>query len=88
LCANVSLGGLFIQGVQLPLGSMTQIAFDHPKLGRFSALAEVKHHTATPKGMGVQFMRLGPEQIELLKHMLEIDASNAAAAHRLAKTQV
>lgn len=73
LCTNFSLGGLFIQGAQLALGTMTRVSVDHPRLGRFSALAEVKHHTTTPKGMGVQFMRLEPDQIAVLKRMLEGD---------------
>ncbi len=69
-CTNLSLGGLFLEGVQLALGSTTLVTVEHPSLGRFEAAAEVRHHAAVPKGMGVSFMRIDPGQLELLQRMI------------------
>jgi hypothetical protein len=70
LCTNLSPGGLFLEGVQLPLGSMRSVFLDHPSLGHFQALSEVRHHSSAPRGMGVQFTRLEPGQVELLQRIL------------------
>lgn len=69
-CTNLSPGGLFLEGVQLPVGAMITVFLDHPTLGQFRALAEVRHHGATPRGMGVQFTRLEPGQVGLLQRLL------------------
>jgi hypothetical protein len=70
VCTNVSLGGLFLVGMQLPLRSMTRVTVDHPTIGRFTAHVEVMRHSLTPKGMGVQFTRLEPSQIEVLQRLI------------------
>jgi PilZ domain len=69
-CTNLSTGGLFLEGVQLPVGTMVGVFLDHPSLGHFEAQAEVRHHVATPHGMGVQFTRLEPAQLALLQRIL------------------
>jgi hypothetical protein len=69
-CSNLSVGGLFLEGVQLPVGSMVTVFVDHPTQGRFQALAEVRHHAPDRRGMGVRFTRLEPDQVELLKRLL------------------
>jgi c-di-GMP-binding flagellar brake protein YcgR len=69
-CTNLSVGGLFLEGVQLPVGSTTLVTVEHPSLGRFQAAAEVRHHVVVPKGMGVSFMRIDPAQLEVLQRMI------------------
>jgi hypothetical protein len=69
-CTNLSPGGLFLEGAQLPVGAMITAFLDHPALGHFKALAEVRHHCASPRGMGVQFTRLEPGQVALLQRIL------------------
>lgn len=69
-CTNLSFGGLFLEAVQLPLGTQATIGFDHPVLGRFTAPAIIRHHGAAPKGMGVEFVRLEPQQLALLQRIL------------------
>jgi hypothetical protein len=69
-CTNLSPGGLFLEGVQLPVGAMISVFLDHPTLGHFKALAEVRHHCPSPRGMGVQFTRLEPGQVALLQRLL------------------
>jgi hypothetical protein len=49
---------------------MVRVFLDHPGLGRFQALAEVRHHAPGRRGMGVQFMRLEPGQVEVLQRIL------------------
>jgi hypothetical protein len=69
-CINLSLGGLYLEGVQLPVGSTTQVIVEHPTLGRFQAAAEIRHHVGVPKGMGLSFMRLEPAQLALLQRLI------------------
>jgi hypothetical protein len=71
-CTNLSAGGLFLEGVQLPVGTMMTVAVEHAALGRFTAQAVVKHHCPSPRGMGVQFMRLEPDQLAALQRLLKL----------------
>jgi hypothetical protein len=71
-CTNLSLGGLFLEGVQLAIGTQTVVGVEHPVLGRFTAPAEVRHHSASPRGMGVQFMRLEPQQLAVLQKLVAL----------------
>ena len=82
VCTNVSLSGLFLEGIQLPLRSMTRITVEHPTIGRFCAQVEIMRHSVTPKGMGVQFTRLEPSQIEVLQKLI-----TAASGEGLRSTQ-
>jgi hypothetical protein len=69
-CTNLSQGGLFLEGVQLALGSSTVVHVDLGGFGALSIPAQVRHHQLTPRGMGVQFLRLEQPQAEKLKAVL------------------
>ena len=66
-CTNLSLGGAFLDGAQLPVGSLTTVTITVPGRSTLTISAQVRHHTISPRGMGVQFFRLEPAQVELLQ---------------------
>ena len=66
-CTNLSLGGAFLDGAQLPVGSLTTVTISVPGNPSLTISAQVRHHTISPRGMGVQFFRLEPAQVELLQ---------------------
>jgi hypothetical protein len=69
-CTNLSLGGLFFEGGQLAVGTNADVALDVPGIGKLKLHTQVRHHSVTPKGMGAQFTRFDPGQVELLQRVL------------------
>jgi len=70
-CTNVSVGGLFFEGNQLPVGSNADVTLELPHGGRLRLHCQIRHHATTPKGMGAQFTRFEPGQVEVLQRLLE-----------------
>lgn len=69
-CTNLSVGGLFFEGAQLPVGSNVSVTLDLGPLGKLKLSCQVRHHAVTPKGMGAQFSRFDPGQVEVLQKVL------------------
>lgn len=69
-CTNVSLGGAFLEGVQLPVNAPTRVTLSLPGGGELSLDAQVVRHAQAPRGMGVQFMRLDPERVKVLQQLV------------------
>ncbi len=69
-CKNISIGGLFFEGHELPLGKMVNVTVDLGARGRLKSLAQVRHHSVTPKGMGLQFTRLDPADVDTLQRLI------------------
>ena len=69
-CTNVSVGGLFFEGNQLPIGTNADVTIEVPQVGTLKLHCQIRHHSVTPKGMGVQFTRFEPGQGELLQRFL------------------
>ncbi len=65
VCSDLSLGGLFLEGVALTSAS-TQVTIEFP-IGRITFQAQVRRVSQTPKGTGLQFMRLEPHQLAVLQ---------------------
>lgn len=69
-CTDLSLGGAFIEGVQLALGASTRVTLTVPGSGDVVFDAQVRRHASTPRGMGVEFMRLDPQKVALLQQLV------------------
>ena len=72
-CTNLSLGGAFLDGVQLPVGFHTTVTIEVLGRGELKAAAEVRRHQVSPRGMGVQFARLDLEQVTHLQLLCRRD---------------
>lgn len=73
-CTNISLGGAFLNGAQLPVGSLTTVTIEVPGSTALTISAQVRHHSVSPRGMGVQFFRLEPAQVEVLQKLVETES--------------
>jgi hypothetical protein len=69
-CTNISLGGAFLEGIQLSLGALTRVTLAVPGVGEVVLEAQVKRHSTSPRGMGVEFMRLDPQSVALLQQLV------------------
>jgi len=69
-CTNVSIGGLFFEGPQLAIGSNLSVMIDFGVHGKLKLSCQVRHHAVTPKGMGAQFSRFDPGQLDVLQKVL------------------
>ncbi|MDX2008869.1 MAG: PilZ domain-containing protein [Myxococcaceae bacterium] len=67
-CTNVSLGGLYFHGPTLPVGASTTLTIDVGARGSLRVQVEVRHQSAS--GMGVQFTRFEPGQLEVLQQVI------------------
>ncbi|MCU0699808.1 MAG: PilZ domain-containing protein [Myxococcaceae bacterium] len=67
-CTNLSLGGLYFEGPTLPVGASTTLTVDVGARGTLRVQAQVRHQSTS--GMGVQFTRFEPGQLELLQQVL------------------
>lgn len=68
-CTDLSLGGLFIDGVALSKDVLTTVTIEFP-IGAMSFQAQVRRVSETPKGTGLQFMRLEPQQLSVLQRFV------------------
>jgi hypothetical protein len=68
-CRNLSLGGLFFVGGSLPIGQTVSIAIELPQRGRVEAVGEIRYHHQYPEGpgMGIRFIRLAEEHVQVLR---------------------
>jgi c-di-GMP-binding flagellar brake protein YcgR len=64
------LGGLFFDGPELPLGNMVTVTVDLGARGMIKLLAQVRHHSVTRRGMGLQFTRLDPVHVDTLQRLI------------------
>lgn len=78
VCTNLSIGGLFFEGAQLPLNALTTVTVDFQLRGSLVVQATVRHHS--PLGMGVEFTRLEQGQLALLQQVLSEIAANPLPA--------
>lgn len=69
-CTNLSMGGAFLEGVQLSLGASTRVTLTVPGTGEVVFDAQVRRHSSAPRGMGVEFMRLDPQKVALLQQLV------------------
>jgi hypothetical protein len=69
-CTNVSLGGLYVAGPVLPVGTNATVTIDLGAKGKLKFQAEVRHQSATPPGLGLQFTRFEPGQAEGLQALI------------------
>jgi hypothetical protein len=69
-CTNLSLGGAFIEGVTLSVGAPTRVTFSLPGGVELVLDAQVRRQSATPRGIGVEFMRLDPQKVALLEQLV------------------
>ena len=69
-CTNLSVGGLFFEGGQLPLGSTVSVTIDLGVHGKHKLACQIRRHALTPRGMGAQFSRFEPGQVEVLQKVL------------------
>lgn len=65
-CTNLSVGGLFIEGIAFQETSVAVVTVEFPT-GNVSFQAEAKRISLTPRGTGFQFMRLEPQHITALQ---------------------
>ncbi|MFZ5441004.1 MAG: PilZ domain-containing protein [Myxococcota bacterium] len=65
-CTDLSLGGLFVEGVLGTQDAVTTVKVDFPH-GAMSFSAQVRRVSTAPKGTGLQFMRLEPQQLAALQ---------------------
>ena len=68
-CSNLSIGGLFFSGGQLPMGTATTVTVDFLIKGKLVLQAAVRHHS--PAGMGMEFTRLEQGQLTLLAKVID-----------------
>lgn len=65
-CADLSMGGLFLEGVMLSPGSLTSVTIEFPS-GPLSFQAQVRRVSTQPPGSGLQFTRLESQQLAVLQ---------------------
>lgn len=65
-CADLSMGGLFLEGVALSNGSLTSVTIEFPS-GPLSFQAQVRRVSTQPPGSGLQFTRLESTQLSVLQ---------------------
>lgn len=70
MCTDISLGGAFIDGVTLSVGAPTRVTFSLPAGAELVLEAQVRRVSATPRGIGVEFMRLDPQKVALLQQLV------------------
>lgn len=66
LCTNLSVGGLFLEGVVLPFDPEVAIISVEFPTGRITFQAQVRRVSDHPRGIGFQFLRLEPAHLEVL----------------------
>ena len=66
ICVDLSLGGLFVEGVLGAQDALTVVKIEFP-VGAMTFQAQVRRLTTAPKGTGLQFMRLEPQQLAMLQ---------------------
>lgn len=69
-CTNISLSGAFLEGIQLSMGASTRVTLTAPGVGEVVLEAQVKRHSSSPRGMGVEFTRLDPQKVALLQQLV------------------
>lgn len=65
-CTDLSMGGLFLEGVTLGANALTQVTVEFPT-GKAVFQAQVRRVSAEPKGIGLQFTRLESQQLSVLQ---------------------
>jgi hypothetical protein len=65
-CTDLSMGGLFLEGVTLGANALTQVTIDFPT-GKAVFQAQVRRVSMAPKGIGLQFTRLETQQLAVLQ---------------------
>ncbi len=65
-CADLSMGGLFLEGVMLTTGSLTSVTIEFPGVP-LSFPVQVRRVSTQPPGSGLQFTRLESNQLAVLQ---------------------
>jgi len=65
-CADLSMGGLFLEGVVLNRDSLTAVTIEFPT-GALSFQVQVRRVSTQPPGSGLQFTRLESQQLTVLQ---------------------
>lgn len=65
-CSDLSMGGLFLEGVVLNPSSLASVTIEFPS-GRLTFQAQVRRVTTQPPGSGLQFTRLESHQLAVLQ---------------------
>ena len=65
-CADLSMGGLFLEGAVLNSGSLTSVTIEFPS-GALSFQAQVRRVSTQPRGSGLQVTRLESQQLAVLE---------------------
>lgn len=66
-CTNLSVGGLFLEGVVLGQEPVTAVVTVEFPTGNLSFHAQVRRVSKTPRGTGFQFLRLEPQHVAALQ---------------------
>lgn len=67
-CTNISLGGAYVSGPSLPIGATCTMTIELGARGTLRLTAQVRHQS--PAGMGVQFTRFEPGQVDVLQQLI------------------
>ncbi len=65
-CTDLSVGGLFVEGVALGQDVLTTVKIEFP-VGAMAFQAQVRRVVVEPRGTGLQFMRLEQQQLALIQ---------------------
>jgi hypothetical protein len=65
-CADLSLGGLFLEGVVLNRDSLTVVTIEFPT-GALTFQVQVRRVSTQPPGSGLQFTRLESQQLAVVQ---------------------
>lgn len=65
-CTDLSMSGLFLEGVTLNANALTQVTIEFPT-GKAVFQAQVRRVSTAPKGIGLQFTRLETQQLAVLQ---------------------
>ena len=66
-CTNISVGGLFLEGVVISQEPVTAVVTVEFPTGVLSFHAQVRRVSLSPRGTGFQFLRLEPQLVAALQ---------------------
>ena len=77
ICRNLSVGGMFFSGPTLPVGKAMDFAIELAPGAAVRATGEVRYHHQYPdgSGVGVRFVRIAAEDLELLGEYVQAAAA-------------
>lgn len=66
VCADLSQGGLFLEGVVLSPNALTAVTIEFPS-GPLTLQVQVRRVSTVPRGSGLHFTRLEAQQLAVLQ---------------------